>query len=127
MDGNLLIDGDIEGQIQVCGTLRIGKSGYIKGTVQAEKIIISGKLQGEVQAPYMEITDTGDFDGKAEIVELVIAKGGRFSGTSERGELAQITALVDKKNSVQGIAKAEKAIALESNLSSKNTKTNRGA
>lgn len=127
MDGNLLIDGDIEGQIQVCGTLCIGKSGYIKGTVQAEKIIISGKLLGEVHAPYMEITETGDFDGKAEIVELVIAKGGRFSGISERGEQAQITALVDKKNSVKGLANTDKKVALESNVNDKKSKINCGA
>jgi cytoskeletal protein CcmA (bactofilin family) len=99
VDGSLVVDGYIEGQIQALGSVSIGKKGRIEGIIQAQQIVVAGMLKGEAYSPLMEVSESGDFHGKAEVDDLIIAKGGRFSGVTERAQQSDIKTLDNKSSS----------------------------
>jgi len=48
--GELEFNGRFEGQLKSGGTLTIGDTALLKGTINAESIVIAGKIQGDVTA-----------------------------------------------------------------------------
>lgn len=82
------IDGDFEGVIHSSNTVNIGKNGVVNGEVFSEKLIVSGKLFGNVKSKIVEIMPYGKIDGKVSSHELVIERKGILTGESivEDGE-----------------------------------------
>lgn len=76
------IDGDLEGNIIAKTNVTIGKTGNIDGSIDAEHLIISGKLMGNCTCNIVEILPQGRIDGSIVAKELVIEKGGEFVGQS---------------------------------------------
>lgn len=52
------IDGDIEGGIKVNNIVVIGKSGIVNGNIEAQKIISSGQINGQVKCDDLEVMET---------------------------------------------------------------------
>lgn len=77
------VDGKIEGDIESSADIAIGAEGRVQGRVQAEAVIVSGRIQGSVSARRLEILAGGAIEGDVHVVELVIEPGGRFNGSSE--------------------------------------------
>ena len=46
--GPFRIDGTIEGNVKTSGKIVVGKSGYIKGTLQGENADFEGKFSGKL-------------------------------------------------------------------------------
>lgn len=82
------IDGEFEGAIHSNNTVNIGKNGVIKGDVFSEKLVVSGKMLGNVKSKIVEIMPYGKIDGKVSSHELVIERKGILTGESvvEDGE-----------------------------------------
>lgn len=85
---HLHIDGEFEGVIHSSNTINIGKSGVVIGDVFSEKLVVSGKLVGNVKSKIIEIMPYGKIDGKISCHELVIERKGVLTGESvvEDGE-----------------------------------------
>lgn len=82
-EGNVRIDGQILGDVEVTGNLTFGETSQIKGNVTAKNITISGQVQGIVSADEKLILEShskliGDL--KAKI--LIIQEGAVFIGKS---------------------------------------------
>ena len=75
--------------------VNIGKSGNIKGTVNTNRLVVQGELEGNVDAQRVEIKADGHIQGEVVATELIIESKGIFEGTSTIKE-AQ-TASTDKK------------------------------
>ncbi len=60
----------------------VGKTGIITGDVFAQKLIISGKVVGNVEAKAIEILANGRLEGTIASDELVIERKGVFIGQS---------------------------------------------
>ncbi|RDU66822.1 polymer-forming cytoskeletal family protein [Helicobacter didelphidarum] len=76
-------DGEFEGTIHSKNTVMVGKTGLIIGDVYAQKVIISGRVTGNVEAKTIEILANGRLEGAITSDELVIERKGMFLGQSK--------------------------------------------
>jgi cytoskeletal protein CcmA (bactofilin family) len=83
-DEDVIVEGNVEGQIRITRDLRVGASGVVKATVEAQSIIVSGELVGDCQASVrVEIQATGRLTGNIRAPKIVIAEGAMFRGNSD--------------------------------------------
>src|SRR5437016_4237188 len=63
-DEDVVVEGNVEGQIRITRDLRVGANGSVKATVEAQSIIVSGELIGDcTAASRVEIQSTGRLTG----------------------------------------------------------------
>lgn len=70
----------MEGTIVCRGDLSIGRSGYFEGIIDAERLVVSGHVQGHVRCQSLEIVHTGQVCGEVSAEHFVIEPGGQFVG-----------------------------------------------
>jgi len=82
-DGNIRIDGSVEGDIEILGNLIIGETGRVIATLKAQNVHVSGAVKGEITAvEQLEISPTGKVWGDITTAALHIETGGLFRGQS---------------------------------------------
>lgn len=82
-DGNVRIDGRVEGDIEILGNLIIGETGQVIATIKAQNVHVSGAVKGEITAvEQLEISPTGKIWGDIITAALHIEPGGLFRGQS---------------------------------------------
>ena len=83
-DEDVVVEGNVEGQIKITRDLRVGANGVVKATVEAQSIIVSGEVIGDCQASVrVEIQSTGRLTGNIRAPKIVIAEGAMFRGNSD--------------------------------------------
>ena len=83
LNDTLHVDGRIEGDIESASNVVIGEHGQVTGQIQAETVMVSGRVDGSISATRLEIIAGGCVEGDVHIIDLVIEQGGRFNGSSE--------------------------------------------
>lgn len=82
-DSNIRIDGSVEGDIEVLGSLIVGETGRVIATIKAQNVHVSGAVKGEITAvERLEISPTGKVWGDITTSTLNIEPGGLFRGQS---------------------------------------------
>ena len=61
----------------------IGKNGVVRGSIYAQKLIVSGKLEGNTHSSVVEILPMGRIEGRVVTPEFVIERKGIFLGESK--------------------------------------------
>lgn len=85
-NSEVLIEGVLEGEVDLGSTLVIGEGGKIVGDVVARSVRISGELVGNVQAlDKVELLPTGSIQGDVLSPRVAIAEGGFCKGKIEMG------------------------------------------
>ena len=85
-NGNLRIDGVVNGNIHAEGNLTVGEHGEINGEIQANIIILGGKIVGTVAAnEKMVLESTSNLKGDIITKILVVEEGAIFDGNSKMG------------------------------------------
>nr|WP_231283042.1 polymer-forming cytoskeletal protein [Helicobacter cetorum] len=79
---HLHVDGELEGKVESSSTVVIGQTGVIVGEIYANKLVVSGKFNGVIEAEIVEIMPLGHIDGKVSSQELVIERKGILVGES---------------------------------------------
>ncbi|WP_026528100.1 bactofilin family protein [Butyrivibrio sp. VCD2006] len=76
------VDGIINGNVTIGGSLIIGQEAKIVGTVTAANLFLAGEIQGNVSVPQgkVEISDTGKLIGDLAAKTLVIDENAIFQG-----------------------------------------------
>ena len=83
-DGNLEFNGLFEGEIVSGGTLLIGPNAILKGDIQANKVILHGKMHGNISATEsVEVCNRAQFFGDVRTGKFIVAEGASFCGLSE--------------------------------------------
>jgi cytoskeletal protein CcmA (bactofilin family) len=78
--GTLRVDGTVEGQLDA-DYLILSESAEVKGEIRAKKIIIGGKMDGNVRAQELvEIKSKGKVLGDIFTPKLAIIEGAEFDG-----------------------------------------------
>ena len=95
--GSVHVDGEIEGTIVCEQILTIGKTGKILGTIQADKLIISGFVEGEIDCNVLEVLTGGKFIGEAQYNEIMIEHHGAVEGTLKAKKGREPLAKIKKK------------------------------
>lgn len=86
LEGNVRIDGQLEGEIRTTGTLTIGEHAVIKGNIMAGTLITSGKIKGDVIASEkIKILKPGILIGDIRTPAISIEAGAHFHGLSDMG------------------------------------------
>lgn len=80
-EGSIRVDGTIQGNVTVSGTLIVGVAGYINGDVNANVVIVGGEINGNVNAPEKtELTSTARMIGDIVTNTIVIDERAIFQG-----------------------------------------------
>ncbi len=88
----LLIEGEVAGEIRVEDTVTVGAEGVVNGPISAPVVRIGGRVVGNVHATdRLEISASGSLEGDVDAPRIAIAEGAFFKGWSNR-----------KKERVQG-------------------------
>ena len=83
-DGNLEFNGVFEGEIISSGTLLIGADAVLKGNIQAAKVILHGKMHGNIIATEsVEVCDQAQLFGDVRAGKFIVSEGATFRGRSE--------------------------------------------
>ncbi|PYQ17552.1 MAG: hypothetical protein DMF80_00215 [Acidobacteria bacterium] len=83
-DEDVVVEGQIEGEIRITRDLRVGAGGIVKAKVSAQSIIVSGELVGDCEATgRVELQATGKLTGNIRAPKIVIAEGAMFRGNSD--------------------------------------------
>lgn len=83
--GEVQFDGEIEGDIRAKG-LVIGDGAKVDGEVFAEKVRISGTVEGSIHAVEVELAATAYVKGDITHKSLTIESGARFDGSSQHSD-----------------------------------------
>ena len=89
--GNLRIDGEIEGELKLSGSVIVGETGMVTGNVSARSLDVSGTVHGNAQTEDgLTIHTTGQLIGDVKVNAFQIEDGGIFKGRSEMNPRAGI-------------------------------------
>ena len=82
-DGDITVDGSVNGEIKTKGAVNIGPSAHVIANVKAKKVAVSGTVQGNIEATErLTITETGRIYGDIVANVLSISAGAIFTGKS---------------------------------------------
>ena len=80
--GPFRIDGAVEGNVKTTGKVVIGKSGFIKGTLQGENADFEGKFSGKlILSGTLSLKATAHIEGEVHISKLAVEPGATFNAT----------------------------------------------
>lgn len=81
-EGSVRIDGEINGNVKVTGTLIVGATGSINGDVEAKNAVVGGGIVGDVAvADKAELAATARLIGNISTAVIVIDENAVFQGS----------------------------------------------
>lgn len=102
-DGNIRIDGSVEGDVEVLGNLIVGETGRVIATIKAQNVHVSGAVKGEITAlEQLEISPTGKVWGDITTAALHIEPGGLFRGQSSMTSNIDEPLLLEAPRPIEG-------------------------
>jgi cytoskeletal protein CcmA (bactofilin family) len=86
-NGNVRVDGSVNGDITANGNVTVGENGEVSGQVQAEAIVIGGKVTGTVKSKEkLTLEAKAVLKGDIFTKILVVEAGAQFDGQSKMNE-----------------------------------------
>ncbi|MDO6526748.1 bactofilin family protein [Motilimonas sp. 1_MG-2023] len=80
LQGEVIINGTVEGNINCVGNVTLGRSGILKGVLKANEVFVSGTIEGETHCDILNIENKGIVNGELFSSDIRIDKGGQFFG-----------------------------------------------
>ena len=78
---NLNVLGRVEGTIESSGDISVGESGFVEATIRGNAVMISGHVQGTVEATNLFcLHRTGTLSGEVKSPRIQIEEGSIFQG-----------------------------------------------
>ena len=82
--GELAFDGKLDGEIQTDGVLNLGDTAVINGNINAQSVVVRGKVTGNINAKEkIEIKTKAELFGDIRAAKLVVEEGVTFVGKTE--------------------------------------------
>lgn len=80
----LLIEGEVEGEIRLAAAVTVGAEGAVHGPITAPVVRVGGKVVGNVTASdRVEVSPSGSVEGDLSAPRIVVAEGAFFRGRVE--------------------------------------------
>jgi cytoskeletal protein CcmA (bactofilin family) len=80
----LLVEGEISGEVRVDALVMIGGDGVVEGPITAPVVHVGGRVVGDVRASdRVEVAASGVLEGDISAPRVVIAEGAFFKGRVE--------------------------------------------
>jgi cytoskeletal protein CcmA (bactofilin family) len=81
-EGDVLVQGTLEGEATVSGDVHVEAPGTVKARVQARNLNVRGNVEGEVTArERLLIAGTGTVSGTIKVARLAVEDGALLNGT----------------------------------------------
>lgn len=85
--GNIVIEGTVEGSVKTNNFLLIGSSAHITASVEAKDAKVGGKIDGDLRVDgYLEVLSSAKISGDIRAKEISIEKGAQFNGNCSMGQ-----------------------------------------
>ncbi|HSL84307.1 MAG TPA: polymer-forming cytoskeletal protein [Thermoanaerobaculia bacterium] len=82
----LVVDGEVEGEIRLDGRAVVGTTGVVRGRVTARSVLVAGRVEGDVRgSERVEMGGSGNLQGDISAPRVTIAEGAFFKGKVEMG------------------------------------------
>jgi cytoskeletal protein CcmA (bactofilin family) len=82
--GELTFDGKLDGEVQTDGVLHLGDGAVVNGNINAQTVIVRGKINGNITAKdKIEIKTKAELFGDIRSAKLTIEEGVTFVGKTE--------------------------------------------
>ena len=82
--GELTFEGKLDGEVQTDGVLSLGDSAVINGNINAQSVVVRGKITGNINAKEkIEIKAKAELFGDIRSTKLVIEEGVTYVGKTE--------------------------------------------
>jgi cytoskeletal protein CcmA (bactofilin family) len=95
---DLIVSGNLEGDIQSSGLVKVNKSGSITGNITGRFVVFAGKLDGDIKkAEQVEIQPTARIKGNINTSRLAIAEGSFLQGEIHMPQKQEPHRFVDKR------------------------------
>jgi len=79
-DGNLRIDGAVEGQVVCTGHVIIGGKAVVKADIRARNVSVQGTVQGNIRGDRVEVLSGARVIGDVNATDLLLDEGGVVRG-----------------------------------------------
>ena len=100
--GSYLINGEIDGDCDLEGTVTLANNGLWKGTIKASDVIVAGHVEGDiVAAGKVEITDTARITGTVSGEAIAVAEGAVVQGVMKTTGPGEPLEFVEKRGQDQ--------------------------
>jgi cytoskeletal protein CcmA (bactofilin family) len=82
--GELTFEGKLDGEIQTDGTLNLGDTAVITGNINAQSVVVRGKVNGNITAKEkIDIKSKAEIFGDIRAAKLAVEEGVTFVGKTE--------------------------------------------
>jgi cytoskeletal protein CcmA (bactofilin family) len=79
---DLIVEGTLEGQIDIKGQVTVNPSGVVRAELRARRVFISGKVFGNVAGEEsVELHPSGHLEGNIQSPKVIIHEGAQFKGS----------------------------------------------
>ena len=80
-NGDFVVNGEVDGECDLAGTVTLAKDGLWSGTIKAGNVIVAGHVEGDIVATgKVEITDTARITGTVAGEAIAVAEGAVVEG-----------------------------------------------
>ena len=85
-DGDIRVDGELEGRVRARGILHLGSAARVRADIDVDELIVEGSLEGNVRArSRIVLGPTARVKGHLETPRLAVADGCRIEGRCSAG------------------------------------------
>lgn len=85
-DGDVIIEGEVNGSVKTSQNLRIGSASKIKADVFAENAVVAGEVHGNLSiGQKLELAESANIQGDIDVDVLIIAPGAKINGRVSMG------------------------------------------
>ena len=78
---SIKIDGEIQGKLNIEGSVIIGEKSHVQGDVRCADLIVFGRLDGNIHAHQLQLKQTAQIYGNIEAHILQVEPGAVYQGT----------------------------------------------
>lgn len=89
-DGDLRVDGKVDGTVTIKGKLVVGEKGVVEGDIDCANVTVSGLLKGKINVSELTaLSSTARIDGDLVTTKLSVEPGAEFNGTCSMGAVVR--------------------------------------
>ena len=99
-NGDYMINGEVDGDCDLEGSLTLAPNGLWKGTIRATTVVVAGTVEGDVEAAgNVEISETARINGKVSGESIAVAVGAVVEGVMQTTGRSDPVEFVEKRQS----------------------------
>lgn len=78
---DILINGELVGDVDIRASVRVGGTGHIKGTIKAVNVVVEGRVEGTLKIEEkIELMSNANITANMECKQLEVSDGAFFEG-----------------------------------------------